>query len=220
LLKLFARDFYSEKTVIATLRVRNSLMLAHYVLLTGALVVIGFCVWVAVQAAWYQAAAQAELSSPSALPGAGSDGSQSSGAQANLLKEMTPVGTLEIPRAHISALIAEGDSPQVLRVAIGHVPGTALPAQRGNIGLVAHRDTFFRRLGEVQTGDLIRIKGPHGSYSYRVTFTDIVSPRETWVLQPATGRTLTLVTCYPFHYIGAAPKRFVVRARAVDGVEN
>jgi sortase A len=99
---------------------------------------------------------------------------------------------------------------------VGHMPGTALPWEPGNVGLVAHRDSFFRRLGEIKIGDAIRITVPGSEFTYRVTFTDIVDPREIWVLQAATGDTLTLITCYPFHFIGAAPKRFVVRARRLD----
>jgi sortase A len=125
------------------------------------------------------------------------------------------VGRIEIPEVGISAMIGEGAAPGVLRVAVGHVPGTALPWEPGNVGLVAHRDTFFRRLGKIKIGDAIRITVPGSEFTYRVNFTEIVDPREIWVLQPATGDTLTLVTCYPFHFIGAAPKRFVVRARPV-----
>jgi sortase A len=126
------------------------------------------------------------------------------------------VGRVEVPRLHLSAMIAEGASSRVLRVAVGHVPGTSLPWQSGNVVLAAHRDSFFRHLGELKTGDVIRIIVPGSQYDYRVTFTEIVQPRETWVLQPATGKTLTLITCYPFHYIGPATDRFVVRARQLD----
>ena len=93
-----------------------------------------------------------------------------------------------------------------------------MPWQSGNVTLVAHRDTFFRRLGEVSPGDIIHVTIPGTEYFYRVTFTGVVNPNETWVLQPATGDMLTLITCYPFHFVGPAPKRFVVRARrlAID----
>lgn len=126
---------------------------------------------------------------------------------------MTLVARIDIPRLHISDIVAEGTSPRVLRVAVGHLAGTALPGQAGNVALAAHRDTFFRHLGELKSGDLIRITVPGKQYLYSVKFTDVVLPNETWVLQPSTGQFLTLVTCYPFHYIGPAPKRFVVRAR-------
>jgi LPXTG-site transpeptidase (sortase) family protein len=93
------------------------------------------------------------------------------------------VGKVDIPHIHLSAMIADGASARVLDRAVGHLPGTALPGQVGNIALAAHRDTFFRRLGELKPGDVIKITDPRAQYSYRVTFTDIVKPNETWVLQ-------------------------------------
>ena len=127
------------------------------------------------------------------------------------------VGRVEAPRVGLSAMIGEGATSRVLRVAVGHVPGTAFPWEPGNVVLAAHRDTFFRRVGELRSGDIIQITVPGGEYRYRVTFTDIVNPGENWVLQPAAGAMLTLITCYPFHFVGAAPKRFVVRAHKIDG---
>jgi sortase A len=113
-------------------------------------------------------------------------------------------------------MIAEGATSPVLDLAVGHVPGTVLPGQAGNMALAAHRDTFFRRFGELEPGDVIRIIVSRAEYRYRITFTDIVNPDETWVLQSTSGQALTLITCYPFHFVGAAPKRFVVRARRLD----
>ena len=85
------------------------------------------------------------------------------------------------------------------------------------VAIAAHRDTFLRRLGELKSGDLIRITVPGRQYIYSVRFTDVVRPDETWVLEPSTNQLLTLVTCYPFRYTGPAPKRFVVRARRMHG---
>ena len=129
---------------------------------------------------------------------------------------LTPVGELEIPVVGLSAMIAEGDAPGVLRVAVGHVPGTALPGEHGNVVLAAHRDTFFRRLGELKRDEVIQISMLGAEHKYQITFTDVVDPKETWVMKHATGDTLTLITCYPFRFIGPAPKRFIVRARKVD----
>lgn len=129
---------------------------------------------------------------------------------------MALLGRLDVPRIGLSAMVADGTSSRVLRLAIGHMPGTAMPGSLGNVALVAHRDTFFRRLGELHRGDLIQVTVPGSQYHYKVVFTSIISPSETWVLQPATGQTLTLITCYPFHFVGAAPNRFVVRARRSD----
>jgi sortase A len=113
-------------------------------------------------------------------------------------------------------MVAEGDSARVLRRAVGHVPGTALPGQRGNMVLAGHRDTFFRGLGSVGKDDLIELETVRGTYRYRVQSTRVVGPDDTWVLAPSQGQTLTLVTCYPFHFIGPAPKRFIIRASRDD----
>jgi len=114
----------------------------------------------------------------------------------------------------VSDLIAEGDDDRTLGAAIGHLPDTPLPWQPGNSALAGHRDSVFRPLRDVRIGDRLRIVTTHGTFDYRVVETLIVEPEETWVLAPSTERALTLVTCYPFTYIGNAPKRFVVRARA------
>ena len=122
------------------------------------------------------------------------------------------VGRIEIPRLRVSAIIKVGIDARTLQLAVGHIPGTALPGDDGNVGLAAHRDTFFRRLRDIETDDEIRLTTPEGSYTYRVARTDIVQPRDVWVLDPTDYPALTLVTCYPFNYVGSAPQRFIVRA--------
>jgi len=99
---------------------------------------------------------------------------------------------------------------------IGHVPDTALPGERGNVGLAAHRDTYFRGLKGVAKGDRIRIDTPDGIFSYEVEWARIVDPDRIEVLADTVGLALTLVTCYPFNWIGRAPKRFVVRCRPLQ----
>lgn len=122
------------------------------------------------------------------------------------------LGRLRIPRLHVAAMVREGADSGTLRTAIGHIPGTALPGKAGNVGLAGHRDTFFRALRNIEKDDTIDFETDSGTYRYAVQSTKIVSPRDVSVLAPADGRTLTLVTCYPFYYVGSAPKRFVVRA--------
>jgi sortase A len=131
-------------------------------------------------------------------------------------RESALVGRIDIPCVHISVMVAEGTSSRVLRLAAGHVPGTALPGESGNVVLAAHRDTFFRRLGELKSGDVIRLAVPGRQYVYSVRFADIVGANETWVSEPSPGQSLTLVTCYPLDFVGPAPQRFVVRARRID----
>jgi sortase A len=122
------------------------------------------------------------------------------------------VGRIEIPRLNVSSVVLEGVSSATLRVAAGHVPRSALPGEPGNTGIAAHRDSFFRALAGIVPGDRILVTTPGGKSSYRVSFTTIVQPRDTRLLDPTGQETLTLITCYPFHYVGPAPKRFVVRA--------
>lgn len=124
----------------------------------------------------------------------------------------SPIGRIEMPRLSLSAVAREGVDERTLDLAVGHVPGTALPGDAGNAAFAAHRDTFFRPLRHVHTGDVITVNTPRGRFRYIVTTTRVVSPDDVSVLDPTTDPTLTLVTCYPFTYIGSAPFRFIVRA--------
>lgn len=122
------------------------------------------------------------------------------------------IGMLEIPRLGVSAIIVQGDSSDVLRRAVGHIPGTPLPGQSGNIALAAHRDTIFRPLRNVAIGDLVEIRSDAGTFRYRVVSSKVVAPSDVGVLDSRDRNELTLVTCYPFYYLGHAPKRFIVQA--------
>jgi len=123
------------------------------------------------------------------------------------------LGRLEIPTLGVSTIVREGEDARTLQLAIGHIAGTALPGSSGNMGLAGHRDTFFRRLREIDVGDVIRLVAVEGTFTYVVESTQIVDPGDLWVLDPTPEPSLTLVTCYPFTYIGEAPERFIVRAR-------
>ncbi|MBI5445852.1 MAG: class D sortase [Deltaproteobacteria bacterium] len=122
------------------------------------------------------------------------------------------LGRLEIPRIGVSAIVREGDDDATLAVAVGRIPGTARPGERGNMALAGHRDSFFRPLRHIRVDDVIRFHSPGRGYEYRVESTEVVGPREVRVLDPSADATLTLVTCYPFGFVGRAPDRFVVRA--------
>ena len=123
-----------------------------------------------------------------------------------------PIGRLEIPRLGLSAVVVEGEDEKTLQLAVGHLPDTPLPWQGGNAVLAGHRDTFFRPLRRAQVGDAIRLVTAHGTFHYRVTRQTIVEPHELWVLNPPPSAALTLITCYPFDFVGPAPQRFVVHA--------
>lgn len=127
------------------------------------------------------------------------------------------IGRIEIARLGLSVIIIEGDDGKTLRRAAGHVPGTALPGQLGNVGITAHRDTFFRPLRNIQLDDVITLTTPQGEYRYRVVYTKVVRPTDVAVLDSTVGEILTLVTCHPFYFVGAAPNRFIVRAERVKG---
>ena len=158
---------------------------------------------VAAERAWFQWRTEEELSRS-----AGSTPVLSLGAQREGL-----LGRIEIPRVGLSAAILDGVDGKTLRRAVGHVPGTALPGQGGRIALAAHRDTFFRDLRRLRSGDKVRIVTATGADEYVVRTTVIVKPHQTDLLAPSAEPLLTLVTCYPFSYVGSAPDRFVVEAR-------
>jgi len=122
------------------------------------------------------------------------------------------IGRLEVPRVGLLTIVQEGVDDETLRWAAGHLPGTALPGEPGNVVIAAHRDTLFRPLKEVRPGDAVRFTTPDGAFEYAVTGVEVVEPTRTDVLEARSPREATLVTCYPFGYIGKAPLRFVVRA--------
>jgi sortase A len=129
------------------------------------------------------------------------------------------LGRVAVPRIGLSSIVLEGDDTKVLQVAVGHIPGTALPGEAGNVALAGHRDTVFRGLREVHKGDTILLTALQGDHRYRVERVEIVPPEDTAVLRPTAEPTLTLVTCYPFNFVGAAPERFVVRADEIASTQ-
>jgi sortase A len=126
------------------------------------------------------------------------------------------LGRIEIPRLGVRAIIRKGADEDTLDRAVGLVPGTASPGEAGNIVLAAHRDTFFRPLRHIKVADRIRLVVPPNEYVYEVDSTRVVPPEETSVLQSRGTEELTLVTCYPFGFIGPAPDRFIVSAKRVQ----
>jgi sortase A len=125
------------------------------------------------------------------------------------------IGRLEIRRLGVSIVVFEGIAHRTLRHAVGHVEATALPGQVGNVGIAGHRDTFFRPLKDIVPDDIIALTTPAGEYRYRVAWTKVVGPYDVAVLDSTGNEVLTLVTCYPFYFVGSAPDRFIVRAERV-----
>jgi len=125
------------------------------------------------------------------------------------------IGRLEMPRLGLSAVVIEGIDRKTLRRSIGHIPGTALPGQPGNVGLAGHRDTFFRPLKDTRIKDEVQFSTLKGNFKYEVESIRVVEPADVGVLAQTGENALTMVTCYPFNYVGSAPKRWIVRARLV-----
>jgi len=128
------------------------------------------------------------------------------------VKEGDVLGRMDIPRLGMSVAVLQGTNSRMLRRGVGHIEGTPLPWEPGNSGIAGHRDTFFRDLKDVRMNDEIEFQTAHGLFHYQVDWVKVVAPDDTSVLTPSSETALTLVTCYPFYFVGPAPSRFVVRA--------
>jgi sortase A len=128
----------------------------------------------------------------------------------------TPLAELSIPRIGLSLVVLQGSDEQTLRKGLGHIEDTSLPGESGNVAIAGHRDSFFRPLRNIQVGDDIMLNTPGQRVHYRVSAYRVVNSSEVSVIAPTRDDVLTLVTCYPFWFVGAAPDRFVVRANLVD----
>ena len=130
------------------------------------------------------------------------------------------IGQLEVPRLGISVPILSDYQASSLLKGVGHVPGTAMPGGLGTLGLAGHRDTYFRPLRNVKKDMDIRVADADGVYHYSVDSTEVVTPENVEVLDIRNRPELTLVTCYPFYYVGAAPRRFIVHAHLVSALPD
>jgi sortase A len=123
-----------------------------------------------------------------------------------------PLAVLRVPRIGLEVPVLAGTDEWTLDRAVGWIEGTARPGERGNVGIAGHRDGFFRGLKDVKTGDTLELITLSGAQDFRIEEIRIVSPHDVHVLDPADVPTMTLVTCFPFYFVGSAPKRFIVRA--------
>ncbi len=129
-----------------------------------------------------------------------------------------PLAVLRIPKIRLEVPVLPDTDDTTLDRGVGHIGGTASPGTDGNLGIAGHRDGFFRGLKDTAPGDVIEVDTIQGRDIYRVERTWVVDPEDVSVLDPTSTRALTLVTCYPFYFIGSAPRRFIVRAvRVADG---
>jgi sortase A len=185
-------------------------------LITGASL-IGFVLWSEMESRNYQASQMREF--------------EQSISEQRTLQEIAPVapkapppihqsrgldplliGRLEVPRLGLDVMVREGTESNTLRKAVGHLRGTALPGQPGNFVVAGHRDSFFRDLRSIQNGDEIRVTTLAGNFTYRVDALSVVAPDDLNPIQGTTTPAITLITCFPFDYVGPAPRRFIVRA--------
>lgn len=127
----------------------------------------------------------------------------------------TLLGSIRIPRVGVSSAIVEGTDDRTLTLSVGHIPGTAVPGREGNVALAGHRDTFFRGLRNIRNRDEILLTTSRGTHLYEVESARVVAPEDVYVLNDVGRPLLTLVTCYPFSYVGSAPERFIVQAHRV-----
>lgn len=136
-------------------------------------------------------------------------------AEPHLLNFGDVIGEIQIPRLGVKAVIVQGDAPELLDRAVGHIPQTALPGEWGNVALAGHRDRLFRPLRQIRQGDTILLVTSRGSFTYEVESTSVVPSTEVGVLQSSSTNELTLITCFPFDFVGHAPNRFIVRGRRI-----
>jgi sortase A len=189
-------------TLVMKLSPEPALRWVHRALLSGAILMLGYCCFVQMDAWMFQRREQAQIETIAAPA-----------SQAVMPNGL--IGRIEILRLRVSVAVVEGAGEVTLRRAAGHIEGTGLPGQPGNVGIAGHRDSFFRPLKNIQRDDVIILTTSRGQFRYRVVSTKVVSPADVAVLSSDGTEVLTLVTCYPFYFIGAAPSRFIVRAARV-----
>ncbi|MCW5983003.1 MAG: class D sortase [Bryobacteraceae bacterium] len=184
---------------------KRALVVLSYALMAAGVCGVGFFLAELVEGTVFQATGEMTLEeAPVAAP-----------AAVHVPQAGELLGRIAIPRLRLSVVLFEGTTASTLRRGAGRIEGTAFPWQPGNVGIAAHRDRFFRPLRNIRVGDEIRLATPFGNRRYTVTNTWILEPDQVHVLGPTDDSSLTLVTCYPFYYVGNAPQRFVVRAELV-----
>jgi LPXTG-site transpeptidase (sortase) family protein len=195
---------FSNATKVASSPQRNILRGACYFFLTFGILSLGYAGFVFADSHRYQALEMKKFEQAGRL------------VEPHLLVEGEIIGEIQVPRLGLSAMVVQGDSPASLRHAVGHLATSALPGEWGNVALAGHRDTLFRPLRDIQVGDEIRFKTAENSFDYVVESFEVVAPTDIRVLEATSGHDLTFITCFPFYYMGPAPKRFIVRARQAD----
>jgi len=179
----------------------------HLLLLTGT-VAVGYVGLTLLDARLYQASAKSTLEAEiQTLKGPGPSQVRPPVNAGDVL------GRIDIPRLGMSFAVLQGTGSRTLQLGAGHIEGTVLPGEPGNSGIAGHRDTFFRELRSIREHDEIQLQTATGLFHYEVDWVRVVRPDDLSVLAPSTDSALTLVSCYPFYFVGPAPERFIVHAR-------
>jgi sortase A len=185
-----------------------ALLATYYIFLTAGIMALGYAGYAALDQHWYQEVETSKFETASPI-------SEPRAIEAARIADGDVIGEIEVPRIGLKAIVVQGDSARLLRRAVGHLPETALPGDPGNVALAGHRDGLFRPLRNVRAGDSITLRTADREFQYQVEWAAVVPPTAVRVVQPTSESALTLVTCFPFYFIGAAPERFVVRARRI-----
>jgi LPXTG-site transpeptidase (sortase) family protein len=199
-------NVHSLKTKPVSSTATDILRGAFYFFLVAGILALGYSGFVSANSRAYQALEMKKFKEAGRL------------SEPHLLTDGDVLGEIQVPRLGLDAIVVQGDSPAILRRAVGHLSKSALPGELGNVALAGHRDTFFRPLRDIRLGDVITFKTQERSFEYLVQSIEVVPPTDIRVLEPSTGHDLTLLTCYPVYYVGPAPKRLVVRAHEVRGM--
>jgi sortase A len=188
---------------------RQVLSAAYYVFLAAGIMALGYAGYAVLDLYWYQQVESSNFETVSANAGPPR-------VEGVPIANGAVIGEIEVPRLGLKAIVVEGDSEKLLRRSVGHLPETALPGEPGNIALAGHRDGLFRPLRDVRAGDTISLRTPGHDFQYQVEWTAVVPPTAMQIILPTSEPTLTLITCFPFYYVGAAPERFIVRAHKIS----
>jgi sortase A len=199
---------FTTKTEMIPTRVQRLLRWSQRLFFMTGILALGYVGFTLVDARLYQVSAKRSLENQIQV---GKERTQTQPKPA--VKKGDVLARMNIPRLGISVAVLQGTTSRILRLGAGHIEGTPLPGETGNSGIAGHRDTFFRQLKDIRKDDEIQLQTATGLFRYDVEWAKVVEPDDTKVLEPSTTEnTLTLVTCYPFYFVGPSPKRFVVRA--------
>ncbi len=197
-----------KRQMFLSTRARRLLRGSRYVFFITGILALGYVGFTLLDARLYQVSAKRSLETQMIQV----ETEHKAVAPRPAVKNGDVLGRIDIPRLGVSVAVLQGTSSRILRLGVGHIVGTALPGEPGNSGIAGHRDTFFRELKDVRKNDEIEFETANGRFHYQVDWAKVVAPNDSSVLAPSTESALTLVTCYPFYFVGPSPNRFVVRA--------